>query len=95
MVPLRAASRLNGAAAPRLNCGGSTRENAETRRRLERRPLRLLRVGERPAGAESGEGRAMDVLSLVTGDLAWRMVRDRGVASGREMGSADLAVLRT
>jgi hypothetical protein len=51
-------------------------------------------VGERPAGAERGEGRAIDVLSLFTGDLAWRMVRDRGVAIGRDTGSADLLVLR-
>ena len=45
------------------------------RRRLERMPLRLPRVGERPAGAERGDDFAIDVLSLDDGDLAWRTAR--------------------
>ena len=48
------------------------------RRRLLEMPERLLRVGERPAGAERGEDLATDVLILPMGDLAWRMVRERG-----------------
>jgi hypothetical protein len=48
MVPLRAASREKGAAAPR-RVGGSIRPRV--RRRLGPRPDdRLVRVGDRPAG---------------------------------------------
>lgn len=79
MVPFSAASRLKGAAAEEvveegekavLRSGRSTREyGAVMWRRLERMPLRLPRVGERPAGAESGgDDLAMEVESLAVGD---------------------------
>lgn len=50
------------------------------RRRVFRIPERLLRVGDRPAGAESGEDRATLVLILATGDLGFKIVRE-GVAA--------------
>lgn len=67
------------------------------RRRLERMPARLPRVGERPAGAERGEDLAMEVLSLATGDLGWRMARDLGEPIGLEGDSAaaGAALVRT
>jgi hypothetical protein len=66
MVPLRAASREKGAAPAERNEGGSTREyGPAVRRLLERRPERLPLVGDRPAGAVSGEGLEMPVLILV------------------------------
>jgi hypothetical protein len=36
------------------------------------------RVGERPAGADSGEDLARAVLSLAAGDLGWRKLRGLG-----------------
>lgn len=48
IVPLRAASREKGAAAPR-RVGGSIRPRV--RRRLDVMPDRFPRVGDRPAGA--------------------------------------------
>lgn len=78
MVPLRAASRENGAAEPRLNEGGSTRLKGPPVRRRERMPARLEpRVGERPAGAERGDDLAREVLILAAGDLGCRKVRGR------------------
>jgi hypothetical protein len=77
---LRAASREKGAELlpPRLKEGGSMREKGPAvRRRLDKIPERLPRVGERPAGAERGDDLEMVVLSLAAGDLGW-MVR-RGV----------------
>ena len=56
------------------------------RRVLERIPERLLRVGERPAGAERGEDLEMEVLILLMGDLGWRMVRVRGEAGRDRVG---------
>jgi len=87
MVPLSAASSENGAAEPRLNEGGSTRllPKGPPVRRRERMPMRLdpgaPRVGERPAGAESGvvvvDLAAREVLILVeAGDLK-KVVRGR------------------
>lgn len=73
---MRAASREKGAASPRLKDGGSTREYGPTvRRRLDKIPARLPRVGERPAGAEMGDDLGMWVLSLATGDLGCRVRR--------------------
>ncbi len=105
MVPFSAASRENGAGAPRPRAGGSTREKAApVRRRLERMPMRLEpRLGERPAGAESGD-LARFVLSLAAGDLGWRSDRGRAeaVRPGLETGSwmsardgAEAALVRT
>ena len=49
------------------------------RRRDERSPDRLPRVGERPAGADRGLDLAMLVLILAADDLGFRWDRDRGV----------------
>jgi hypothetical protein len=77
---LSAASREKGVVA-RLKEGGSTRvKGLPVRRRWERRPTRLEpRVGERPAGADSGD---LEMLrfSLAAGDLGCRSVRGRGEA---------------
>jgi hypothetical protein len=65
---------------------------------LERRPERLLRVGERPARAETGDDLAA-VLSLVIGDFGCKV--RRGVEEGltgldRDSGMAVVeVVLRT
>ena len=75
MVPFRAASRLKGTAEATLKEGGSTRPKPLALRR--EMPERFPRVGDRPAGAESG-GRGTDVLSLETGDLEFRAGRARG-----------------
>lgn len=82
MVPLRAASREKGAALPPiLKDGGSTREKGPAvRLRLERMPERFPLVGERPAGADMGDDLEMAVLSLVAGDLGWRVRRGVAVA---------------
>lgn len=67
------------------------------RRRLERRPERLPRVGERPAGAETGDDLAA-VFSFARGDFACRV--RRGVVAGltgleQDSASGVDAVLRT
>lgn len=72
---MRAASRLNGTAEETLKEGGSTRPKPLALRR--EMPARLPRVGDRPAGAESG-GRGTEVLSLEMGDFALRAGRARG-----------------
>ena len=69
---MRAASRLKGTAEATLKEGGSTRPKPLARRR--EMPVRLPRVGERPAGAERGT----EVVSLVRGDLALAVGRGRG-----------------
>ena len=75
---MRAASRLKGTAGPAtLKEGGSTRAKPLALRR-ERMPERLPRVGERPAGAESGARGTEEVLSLEMGDLGFRVARGRG-----------------
>jgi len=62
------------------NLGGSTRAKGAVRRRL-RMPMRL-RVGERPAGAESGvDLEIAEVLSLGAGERAGRIGR-RGETTG-------------
>lgn len=59
-------------------------------------PERLPRVGDRPAGAERGEDRAMLVLSLAAGDLGFNRLRGRGaaalgaLATGKSLVLADL-----
>ena len=72
MVPERAASMLKP--RPPANLGGSTRVKGEAVRRRLRMPTRL-RVGERPAGAESGEGLVTDVVSFGRGERAVRIGR--------------------
>lgn len=57
------------------------RKDPPVRRRDERIPERLPRVGERPAGAERGVDLAMPVLILVVEDLGLRCARGRGVAT--------------
>lgn len=51
------------------------------RRRDERRPVRLPRVGDRPAGADSGEDLTIPVFNLEAGDLGFRTLRGRGAAT--------------
>lgn len=85
---MRAASRLKGTAERTLKEGGSTRAKPLARRR--EMPERLARVGERPAGAESG-GRDTEVLSLERGDLAVR----EGRARGRGVLEVDLGLERS
>lgn len=70
------------------------------RRRFERIPEHLPRVGERPAGTESGKDFLKLVLSLAEGDFGWRVLR--GVEAGltglvRERASAGtvMALVRT
>jgi hypothetical protein len=59
-------------------------------------PERLPRVGDRPAGAETAEDRAMLVLSLATGDLGFKIDRGRGIVAlgglktGKSLVLADL-----
>lgn len=51
------------------------------RRRLDRRPARFPRVGERPAGTvKSDEGLVVVVFNFAAGDLGWRV--RRGVEDG-------------
>lgn len=78
MVPLSAAAMLKGALSTavaafdgleRANAGGSTRLNGVAVRRRERIPARF-RVGERPAGVESGDSTMLA--------FAVRGVRERG-----------------
>ncbi len=78
MEPLRAASREKGTLAPpRPNDEGSGR----WMRRRERIPTRFeARVGERPAGAVSGEGATVLVFNRAAWDLGWRIVRGRADA---------------
>jgi hypothetical protein len=66
------------------NLGGSTRVNDEAVRRLLRMPMRL-RVGERPAGAES-----VEVMVVV---LSFGAAGDRGWSIGREEMEADFTGL--
>lgn len=76
IVPFSAASSEKGTDEASGNDGGSTRVYGPmVRRRVERIPDRLPRVGERPAGAEMGEDLAAAVLSLAMGDLGCRMRR--------------------
>lgn len=92
MVPFRAASRENGVPVlERPKEGGSTREYAPVRRRDERMPVFLPRVGDRPAGADRGDF-VMPVFNLV-GDLGLRCDRDRGVAALGGLATAMLLAL--
>lgn len=50
------------------------------RRRLERMPERLVRVGERAAGADSGDDLMASMRSLAAGDVGCRV--RRGVEAG-------------
>lgn len=89
IVPERAASMLN----PRPedaegveNLGGSTRVNGEPAVFLRLRSPMRFRVGDRPAGAESGVVLVMEVLSLGAGERAERIGRrgEVGVVVFRE-----------
>jgi hypothetical protein len=82
IVPERAASMENPRAGDgALNFGGSTRVNGDAVRRRLRIPMRL-RVGERPAGADSGVGlEEREVLSFGAGERAVRIGR-RGTERG-------------
>jgi len=66
MVPDRAASMLNLRPLDAPNLGGSMWAKGEPVRRRLRMPMRL-RVGERPAGAERGDGFEISVLILGAG----------------------------
>lgn len=84
MVPCRAAFNEKGvpeepAGYPRT--GGSMRETEPPVRLRDDRPERL-RVGDRPAGAESGEARPIPVLSCLTTGLGVIKVRGRVGATG-------------
>ena len=83
---------VKGASAtvPTENLGGSTRVNEEAVRRLLRIPMRL-RVGERPAGAESAVVAAV-VLSFATGDRGWSIGRERVDFTGLHAAAKSLNV---
>lgn len=78
------------AMGPTENFGGSTRVNDEAVRRLLRMPIRL-RVGERPAGAESAVGMAV-VLSFGAGDRGWSIGRERVDFTGLHAAAKSLKV---
>jgi hypothetical protein len=89
----------NGAAAvgAKENFGGSTRVIDEAVRRLFKMPMRL-RVGERPAGAESVEVTVVVLIFGAAGDRGWSIGREdmgvdftglvHGAANSLNMGAA-------
>ena len=77
------------ATGPTENLGGSTRVNEEAVRRLLRMPTRL-RVGERPAGAESVV--IVVVLSFGAGDRGWSIGRDKVDFTGLHAAAKSLKV---
>lgn len=93
-MPERAASILNPSppAEEEENLGGSIRVNGDAVRRRLRIPTRF-RVGDRPAGAESGEDLVMEeVLSLGRGERAGRIERRGEEISAEEVEAGALGV---